>query len=91
MFDAMPTMDAFVRNLDYQSLVQHVTARNLVSSAVGIVVLAEVLVVLYNLFINPLRDIPGPLLARFTRLWEFKQALAGTMAETLIELHQKHG
>ena len=42
-------------------------------------------------FLSPLRHIPGPLLARFTRLWLFREVYNSTFPLTNIELHQKYG
>lgn len=42
-------------------------------------------------YLTSIRDIPGPLLASFSNLWQVSQILKGhTEAETL-KLHQKHG
>lgn len=40
---------------------------------------------------DPLRDIPGPLLARFTRLWYFIEIYKGSFELTEIDLHKKYG
>ena len=40
---------------------------------------------------DPLRDVPGPLLARFTRLWFLKAILNRDFEKTHIALHKKHG
>ena len=40
---------------------------------------------------DPLRDIPGPLLARFTRLWYFIEIYKGSFEVTNVELHKKYG
>ncbi|KAB2575281.1 Pisatin demethylase [Lasiodiplodia theobromae] len=40
---------------------------------------------------SPLRSVPGHFLARFTRLWYFKEVWTGTFPWTNIDLHQKHG
>lgn len=40
---------------------------------------------------SPLRRVPGPFLARFTRLWLLKEAYFGTYPKTSIELHRKYG
>ncbi|CAH0015648.1 unnamed protein product [Clonostachys rhizophaga] len=40
---------------------------------------------------NPLGDIPGPFLARFTKLWLAKQYCAGHYEQTNITLHEKYG
>ena len=42
-------------------------------------------------FISPLRDVPGPLLARFTRLWELWMVLQGDSQERLVQLHHRYG
>ncbi|KAF4458285.1 Cytochrome P450, partial [Fusarium albosuccineum] len=40
---------------------------------------------------SPLRNIPGPFLARFSRLWYLYQSYAGNFHLKNIELHRKHG
>ena len=40
---------------------------------------------------HPLRSIPGPLIARFSRLWMVWHAWKGDMNRTMIALHDKHG
>ncbi|GME62452.1 cytochrome P450 [Neofusicoccum parvum] len=40
---------------------------------------------------SPLRSVPGPLLARFSRLWYLRQAWTGKFPRTNIKLHQKYG
>ncbi|KAF2171543.1 hypothetical protein M409DRAFT_63770 [Zasmidium cellare ATCC 36951] len=47
--------------------------------------------IFYALFISPHKDIPGPLLARFTRLWELRQMIRGDSHETIVNLHKQHG
>lgn len=37
------------------------------------------------------RDIPGPFLARFTRLWYLRQMTRGDFQYTNIRLHRDHG
>ncbi|KAK5230816.1 hypothetical protein LTR47_007371 [Exophiala xenobiotica] len=49
---------------------------------------------LYQLFAylrDPLRDVPGPLLARFTRLWYLREVAKGQFEKTNIALHKKYG
>lgn len=38
-----------------------------------------------------LKDIPGPSLAGYTRLWRFIDVARGHSQQTAIELHKKHG
>jgi len=40
---------------------------------------------------DPLRDIPGPFLARFTRLWYFFEVYKGSFEITNLNLHKKYG
>lgn len=42
-------------------------------------------------FIDPLRSVPGPLLARFTRLWYLYKIYKGNFERTNINLHKKYG
>jgi hypothetical protein len=41
--------------------------------------------------IDPLRDIPGPFLARFTRLWYFFEVYKGSFEISNLALHKKYG
>jgi hypothetical protein len=40
---------------------------------------------------DPLRDVPGPLLARFTRWWYFIEIYKGRFEVVNVELHRKYG
>lgn len=40
---------------------------------------------------TPIRDIPGPFLASFSKLWQVYQLWKGHIEEELICLHKKHG
>ncbi len=40
---------------------------------------------------NKLRRVPGPALAGFTDLWRAYHQYNGTMRDTLLELHARHG
>ena len=42
-------------------------------------------------YITPLRSVPGPFLARFTRLWELRVVLKEDFATYNIALHKKYG
>ena len=48
-------------------------------------------VLYFHAFGGPLGQIPGPLDARFSRLWMIKKSWQGDMHRTMIELHRKHG
>jgi cytochrome P450 len=53
-------------------------------------VLAWILKVLYDEFTSPLRQIPGPPLARFTRLWYLWTIWKGDAHHVNIELHKRY-
>lgn len=60
----------------------------------NILFLGASLYVLFSLvlwLIDPLRSVPGPLLARFTRLWYLYQIYKGDFERTNIDLHKKYG
>ena len=46
---------------------------------------------IYRASTDPLRDLPGPFLARYTRLWYLRAILKGDWEKTNIALHRKHG
>lgn len=56
-------------------------------------VLAVLTVSIYviKLVRSPLRSVPGPFLARFTRFWYLQQVRAGNFEKVNIELHRKYG
>lgn len=54
-------------------------------------IICWMLVTLIRSFVSPLRRVPGPLLARYTRLWLFKETYRGTFPKTNVELHKKYG
>lgn len=53
-----------------------------------------VLLVLYYLIVpllHPLRDVPGPVFARYTRLWEVYQNWCGQFEHVTVALHKQYG
>lgn len=53
--------------------------------------LSRIVYVLYRAAVDPLRSVPGPFLARFTRLWWFGALAREDFEKTNISLHKKHG
>lgn len=47
--------------------------------------------VVYNIFLSPLRSIPGPFLGRVTGQWLTLVDLTGNRTSTIHRLHQKYG
>lgn len=45
----------------------------------------------YNIFFHPIRHVPGPFLAKLTRLWLFWHDFGGNPHTTIRSLHQKLG
>ena len=41
--------------------------------------------------LSPLKKVPGPFLARYTRLWELLSVVRGKLHRETVELHQKFG
>ena len=57
-----------------------------------VVLIAYVLFyVVYERFFSPYRRIPGPFLAKFTRLWEVYQMATDLPDQVLLRLHAEHG
>lgn len=46
---------------------------------------------LLTILLDPLRHLPGPFIARFTRLWYLYQIHQGRFEQVNIELHRKYG
>lgn len=40
---------------------------------------------------SPLSKVPGPVLARYSRIWEFIEAARGDLHWTTVKLHEKYG
>ncbi|KAF9895338.1 hypothetical protein FE257_000242 [Aspergillus nanangensis] len=49
------------------------------------------ILVTYNLLFHPLRQYPGPLLARVSGLWGFRLNLQGRRAHEIVKAHKKYG
>ncbi len=58
---------------------------------IPIIVALGAVVLVYHFLTDPLRNIPGPLFARFSRLWMVQRSRAGNMHTTMIAMHAKHG
>lgn len=46
---------------------------------------------LFSYLRDPLRDIPGPFWARFTRLWYLREVANGQFEKTNVALHKRYG
>ena len=57
----------------------------------GIILGVLVIRVMYAYFFSPLRAVPGPWLARITRIWELVMVSKGDFNQTAIQLHEKYG
>lgn len=45
----------------------------------------------FQALLSPLKNVPGPFLARYTRLWELSAVIRGNIHCKTVELHQKYG
>jgi cytochrome P450 len=59
--------------------------------ALGALILFQVCQAVMRTLVSPLRKVPGPLLARFSRLWYFHRVWAGSFEHDNIALHKKYG
>lgn len=57
----------------------------------AVALLHVVLTCLYNYFFHPLRNLPGPPLARISRLWSRIGNFHGRKSERIHEAHVKYG
>lgn len=65
---------------------------NVSNTSLGLCVLAVlVLYLILSVLLDSLRDIPGPLAARFTRLWYLLEIYKGSFEVTDIDTHRKYG
>ena len=62
-----------------------------VASVIAVLSLCAILHRLYRTISSPLRHIPGPALARFTRLWEVVKTRKGDFEHTNLALHKRYG
>lgn len=58
---------------------------------ITVVVILLFLRVLYNLFLHPLRNLPGPFIARCSPLWRLVKYFQGTWHDDILDLHRKYG
>lgn len=64
---------------------------SIASQIVGLLLVAILSVSFWRRYLSPLRDIPGPFAASFTRLWHMRRILKGDQNLELIRLHEKYG
>lgn len=64
-------------------------ALQVILAGVGLAFIARAIIVLYSAATSPLRDIPGPTAARFTKLWYFNSIWKGQAHLENILLHRK--
>jgi cytochrome P450 len=68
------------------------TSFNMDSAYILPVAIAALAIYIASTFVlDPLSRIPGPVFARFSRLWLVQHSIAGDMHTTMIALHKKHG
>lgn len=60
----------------------------------GLIAASSALMILYPLLralLSPLRDVKGPALARYTRLWEVYKNWQGHLEHVTVALHKQYG
>jgi hypothetical protein len=63
----------------------------LVIAVVVLLLLFRLIHSVYSCLTSPLRSIPGPFLARFTKLWYLWRVYNGHFEQENIALHRKYG
>lgn len=71
----------------YQSSILPYNAPALIAGSGALLVLFY----LIRPLLRPLRDIPGPIIARYTRLWELYQNWCGQFEHVTVALHKQYG
>jgi hypothetical protein len=85
-----PSQSSSFQHLQFPKMLQKLVDL----SAGSLVLLFSSIFILYFLLqyaLDPLRDIPGPFLARFTRWWYFFEIYKGSFEVTNVGLHKKYG
>lgn len=59
--------------------------------AAAAVLLTGIVYVVLRALVSPLRSVPGPFPARFTRLWYLRELVRENFEQTNIQLHRKYG
>ncbi|OAA67679.1 Cytochrome P450 [Cordyceps fumosorosea ARSEF 2679] len=59
--------------------------------AIGIALIGFIAVTIIQALTSPLRSVPGPFLARFTRLWYLFRVVRGHFEDENIALHRRYG
>jgi hypothetical protein len=73
------------------SFLEEVYARVGVAGVILLIIAFYLVKWAFDLVRDPLRDIPGPFLARFTRLWLLRQYVKGDFQKTNLQLHDQCG
>jgi Gpi18-like mannosyltransferase len=63
----------------------------LLAGAFSLLLFFCLLHILYSAIASPLRSVPGPFFARFTKLWYLWRVYDGHFEQDNIKLHRKHG
>lgn len=77
-----------LRHFSGESLLDRSTV---VLGTLGLLVLWYIFSSCYYALSSPLRRLPGPLVTRFSRIWEFYRAICGDINLQTIDLHERHG
>lgn len=67
------------------------TLQKLATYSIAILVAYATFTLIYELFISPQKDVPGPFWAKFTRLWLLSTVHKGDSHKVIVDLHKKHG
>lgn len=59
--------------------------------AVSLLAIAIITKFVYNIYLHPLRKVPGPFLAGATELWRSTKYASGQWHQEILDLHRQYG
>jgi hypothetical protein len=74
------------------AVISYLPAKAITPQYLFLVVLSVFLLrALLRAFVTPLRTVPSPFFAKFSRFWKVRAYYQGGFEKTNIELHRRHG
>lgn len=71
--------------------VLHQQGVGMLGMGVAFIVIIELMRSVFQAWFSPLKQVPGPFLARYSRLWELFSVTRGKSHRNIIKLHEKYG
>ncbi|KAF5857346.1 hypothetical protein ETB97_005925 [Aspergillus alliaceus] len=84
-------MDILSRLINQSTALEKGEGQSYAVQLLCLIVVVYIVRIGYHAYGGPTGRIPGPWLARFTRLWELREVSKGNFEQVNIELHQRYG